>query len=65
MDITEFIAIIKHVTDEYERRRIEDLLSTQTKTGRHTPEQMHGIVGKAQACREIRSLLYTQIGAAP
>ena len=63
MDRVTIKEIVDAVTNDYEHKRIEEILSTQTRTGRTTPDDVDGLIGKAQACRDLRSLLYTAFQA--
>jgi len=63
MDRVTIKEVVDAVLGDYEHKRIEEILSTQTRTGRTNTEDLQGLIGKAQACRDIKSLLYTAFGA--
>ena len=62
MDIGLVIEAIDTVCETYESRRIEELMATTKGSSRISDTQIPSILAKAQAAREIRSHLMTQLG---
>ena len=62
LDLVELKSIVDYVFDEYEHRRVEELLSTAKGSSRISREELPTVLGKAQAAREIKAQLYTQLG---
>ena len=62
MDSQEIMRVVKYVTNQYEENRVKEILGSQTKVGRLNADQIQGAIGKAQACKELRSLLYNAFG---
>lgn len=61
-DLVEIRDAVDAVLELYEVRRIEELLAPAKGNSRIDKEDLHIILGKAQAAREIKSQLYTQFG---
>lgn len=65
MELQEIAEVISQVTNTYERRRIEEIVSSQTKAGRTGSDEVPCVVGKVIATRELRAQLYTAFGLTP
>jgi len=64
-DIVTIVNKIAQVLGDYEHRRIEEIIGSQSKATRISKEQVDGLIGRVTACRELRSALYTAFGANP
>ena len=62
MDSVTIFEKMNEVFDNYERRRVDELLSPMKGNSRITTDQLQGKLGQAQACRELKRLLYTTFG---
>ena len=65
LDTTDIMEIINQVTSTYEKRRMEEIISSQTKTGRISPNDVPATIGKVLATKELRSELFTAFGLTP
>lgn len=62
IDTVTLMEVLEHTFNEYENKRVEELLSTTKGSSRIGSDQMQSILGKAQGSREIKALLYTALG---
>jgi hypothetical protein len=62
MDATLIMEAIDDVAENYEHKRVEELLSTAKGGSRISQAEVPTILAKAQAAREIRNLLFTRFG---
>jgi hypothetical protein len=64
-DIVTIVDKIKQVFGDYEHRRNEEILGSQSKATRISKDQVDGLIGRVNACRELRNALYTAFGVNP
>lgn len=61
-DTVKVMETIDHVCKDYERRRIDEIFGSQRGASRLNTEGVLNAIGKGQACKELRGLLFNAFG---